>query len=173
MVIKKIDIAKIYNLNSIASLDAFNDLDFLDHGRLEKMPAILICPGGGYGMVSKREGMPVAIDFLANGFVPFILNYSVGKDFSYPTQLNELAASIDYIRNNANDYGIDKNKIYVIGFSAGGHLVANIGVEYLSLDQYDAKPNGICLCYPVISSEYGASGNTYENLLENYSSFEK
>ena len=174
MEIKKINIAEVYNLNGNAFLTAFSDLDYLDHGKIKKQPAMLICPGGGYGMVSKREGTPVAIEFLSHGFTPFVLTYSVGKEFSYPTQLNEVAASIDYIRRNADDLGIDEDKIYLIGFSAGGHLVANIGVEYPELaDKYDAMPNGVCLCYPVITSEFGYSGGTYDNLLNNYSKEDK
>lgn len=173
MEINKINISKIYNLKGNAVLSLINDLEYLDHGKIEKQPAIVICPGGGYGMVSKREGWPVAVDFLSAGFIPFILNYTVGKGFSYPTQLHELLASVDYIRKNADVLGVDKDKIFLIGFSAGGHLVANAGVEYLNYsEKYDAKPNGVCLCYPVISSEYGASGNTYINLLNDYSEIE-
>ena len=138
------------------------------------MPAMVVVPGGGYGMVSKREGLPVAMEYLINGFIPFILTYSVGEEYCYPQQLLELAASVDYIRKNADEFGVDVDKIYVVGFSAGGHLVANLGVEYLELqEKYDAKPNGVCLCYPVISREYGASGWTYENLLRKYNEEEK
>ena len=174
MEINKINISKLYSLGGVATLDIVSNVEYLDHGIVDKLPAILICPGGGYGMVSKRESMPVAIEFLANEFVPFVLTYSVGKEYSYPTQLNEVAASIDYIRKNADKYGVDGNKIYLIGFSAGGHLVANIGVEYPDFYPiYDAKPNGVCLCYPVISSEFGFSGGTYENLLRSYSNEEK
>lgn len=174
MKIERVNISELYNLGGNAELVGITNLDYLDHGTIEKQPVMLICPGGGYGMVSKREGMPVAVEFLSNGFMPFILNYSVGKNFSYPKQLNELAASIDYLRKNADILNINKDQIYLIGFSAGGHLVANVGVEYLNLvDKYDAKPNGVCLCYPVISSEYGFSGGTYDNLLTNYSLDEK
>ena len=173
MEITKIDINELYHLGGIASLDVFKNIDYLDSGKLTKMPAILICPGGGYGMVSKRESMPVAIEFLSNEFIPFILTYSVGEQFSYPQQLNEVAASIDYIRKNADEYGVDENRIFLIGFSAGGHLVANIGVEYLNYKEYDAKPNGVCLSYPVISREYGISGGTYDYLLRGLPEEEK
>ncbi len=173
MKVNKIDIASLYNINGKANLEIFKEIDFLDTGKLEGMPAILICPGGGYGMVSKREGLPVATHFLARGFIPFILTYSVGEEYCYPQQLTEVAASIDYIRKNAKEFGVDENKIYLIGFSAGGHLVANIGVEYPDFTEYNAKPNGVCLCYPVISAEYGISGSTYDNLLRKYSNEEK
>ena len=139
---KKIDIAKLYDLEGVANLEVFKELEYLDTGRLEKMPAMVVVPGGGYGMVSKREGLPVAIEYLNNGFIPFVLTYSVGEEYCYPQQLLELAASVDYIRKNADDFGVDVDKIYVVGFSAGGHLVANLGAEYLELqDKYNAKPN--------------------------------
>lgn len=173
MEISKVDIATLYNLGGVANLTVYKDIDFLDNGKVQNLPAILIVPGGGYGFVSLREGTPVAAEFLAKGFVPFILTYSVREEDCYPQQLNELAASVDYIRKNAYEFGINPDKIYLIGFSAGGHLVANLGVEYPSLTNYDAKPNGVCLSYPVISADYGVSGNTYINLLSKYSGEEK
>ena len=128
-------------------------------------------------MVSRREGEPVALEFLARGYVTAILNYttvSTAKRSHYPMQLNELMATFDYLAKNCDEYGIDPDKLFVMGFSAGGHLACNLGADYHNhLSKYDIKIKGVCLGYPVISSEFGLSGNTYENLLNSYSGEEK
>ena len=87
-----------------------------------KRPAVIIVPGGGYEKVSRREGEPTAMQFIARGFQAFVLNYTVGgeKGASYPEQLFEVAACVDYVRKNAAEYGVNSKEIFVIGFSAGG-----------------------------------------------------
>ena len=177
MKISKIKLADYYDLKTEAFLNIIQPTELLDRGTLENLPVLLICPGGGYGMVSKREGEPVALEFLARGYVTAILNYSTitnEKESHYPMQLHELMAAMDYLANNHAKYGLDPDKIFVMGFSAGGHLACNLGVDYQNhLEQYKIKIKGICLCYPVISSEFGLSGNTYINLLNSYQADEK
>lgn len=172
MKISRIKISEHYDLNTEAYFDIIQPTDMLDRGALRALPALLICPGGAYGMLSKREGEPVALEFLARGYVAVILNYSVvtneGNN-SYPKQLHELMAAFDYLSANCEEFGIDPDRIFVMGFSAGGHLVCNLGVEYPDyLSRYNLKIKGICLAYPVISSDFGISGNTYNNLLKDY-----
>ena len=93
-------------------------------------PAVAICPGGAYRMVSEREAEPVAKVFFAAGYHTFILNYSVlekAKDFQ---PLCQLAAAIADIRKNAEEWSVDCEKIAVCGFSAGGHLAASLGTLF-------------------------------------------
>ncbi len=177
MKISRINIADHYKLDTEAFFDIIQPTELLDRGSIDNLPALLICPGGGYGMLSKREGEPVALEFLARGYVTIILNYSTITTASkslYPMQLNELMATVDYLVNNHSMYGLDPDKIFVMGFSAGGHLACNLGVEYPQhLSTYKLKIRGICLAYPVISSVFGISGNTYNNLLNGYNPDEK
>lgn len=177
MKISKIRLSEHYSLNSEAFLTIIQPTELLDRGSIENLPVLLICPGGGYGMVSKREGEPVALEFLARGYVTAILNYSTittASESHYPMQLNELMAAVDYLANNYNEYGLDPDKIFLIGFSAGGHLVCNLGADYQNhLESYKLKIRGVCLAYPVISSDFGSSGNTYNNLLNNCDEDEK
>lgn len=135
-------------------------------------PIILICPGGGYAMVSKREGDPIAFSFLAAGFQVAVLDYSVAPA-EYPVALLQLAAATAYLRENALTWNADPDKIIVCGFSAGGHLAANLAVAWNDPKLRDAsghsnsmlKPNGLILGYPVISSgEYGHQ-DSFKNLL--------
>ncbi len=135
-------------------------------------PAIVICPGGGYGFTSDREAEPVAIQFLQAGFQVFILRYSTEPN-RYPTQLLELSASLAFIRENAKEWHIDPDKIAVCGFSAGGHLTASLAnfwtedwiTQELAIKKEHNKPNAVVLAYPVISmGEYAHTGS-FENLL--------
>lgn len=124
-------------------------------------PAIIVVPGGAYEHVSKREGAPVACRFLAMGFQCFVLEYLTAPDGAhYPEQLYELAAAVDYIKANCKTFSVNNEEIFVIGFSAGGHLTANLAVDYFNVseivgEQLDCKPAAVALGYPVISAEYG------------------
>lgn len=137
-----------------------------------KRPAVVVVPGGGYAMVSKREGDPIASEFFANGFQAFVLTYEVTPDVAYPEQLLELSASLDYIRAHADEMNVNPDEIFVVGFSAGGHLTANLAVEYQSVSQkagvaLNSKPTAVGLAYPVISRLYGHVGS-FDNLLIGY-----
>ncbi len=138
-----------------------------------KRPAVIVVPGGGYGMTSKREGDPVATEFLAKGFQTFVLWYlTVNEGARYPEELLELASAVDYVRKHADELHVNPNEIFVVGFSAGGHLAGNLAVEHQNVSQkagveLNCKPTAVGLCYPVISSKKGHVGS-YENLLEGY-----
>ena len=137
-------------------------------------PVIVICPGGGYGMVSDREAEPIAMRFLGAGYHAVILRYSVAPAAHYPTALRQLAWTVAYLREHAAEYHIDPNKVVVAGFSAGGHLAASYGVfwkkktflaEELEVDAKQLRPNGLLLSYPVITSGPKAHRDSFKNLL--------
>ena len=90
----------------------------------EKRPCLLLCPGGGYRFVSRREAEPVALHFLPEGFNVFVLTYSVAPN-RFPTQLREVAAAMELIWEYADAWNCDVQKIAIMGFSAGGHLAAH------------------------------------------------
>lgn len=137
-----------------------------------KRPSVLICPGGAYELTSDREAEPVALRFAAAGYNAFVLRYSV-KVEKYPTQLLEVSAATAYIRRMAEEWGIDKDKIIVCGFSAGGHLAGSLGVfwnqtfiqEKLGIAHEENKPNAMILCYPVITGGAFAHRGSFNNLL--------
>ena len=143
-----------------------------------RRPAVIVVPGGGYEHVSKREGAPVACHFSARGFQSFVLEYLVAPDgVRYPEQLHELAASVDYLKRHAEEYHINSNEIFIVGFSAGGHLTANLAVDYTAVtkivgEPLDCKARAVGLCYPVISARLGHT-RSHENLLSGYSDAEK
>ncbi len=143
-----------------------------------KRPALIVIPGGDYWMVSKREGEPVASFFLGKGFQTFILKYSCCDDgVHYPEQLLEAAAAVDHVRKNAENYQVNPDEIFVVGFSAGGHLTANLSVDYAAASDFfgkdlDCKPTAVGLCYPVITTKAGYGGS-HKNLLQGCTEEEK
>lgn len=137
-----------------------------------KRPTIIVCPGGGYGFVSDREGEPVALNFVGDNYNAFVLKYSVAPA-RYPQALLELAATITYVRRNSEKYNVDTARISVCGFSAGGHLVASYGTlwdeqfikDKLGISASENKPNSMILAYPVITSGEKAHRDSFNNLL--------
>lgn len=135
-------------------------------------PLVLICPGGGYEFTSDREAEAVAVRYLAKGFHACVLRYSTAPA-EFPFALCELAVSVSYLRERAKEFGINKDKIIVAGFSAGGHLAASLGIfwdkEWLTgetgLTCDKIKPNGLILSYPVITSGKFAHAGSFRNLM--------
>ena len=90
-------------------------------------PAMLVVPGGGYQYCSDREGEPVALAYMAQGFNAFVLRYTADATTPIDKALQDGAAAMDYLRANAAELEIDPQQIAAVGFSAGGHLVASLG----------------------------------------------
>ena len=108
-------------------------------------PAIVVCPGGGYAYCCPREAEPVALRYAAQGFHAFILRYSVGWDAANFSPLAEVSWVIGHLRDNAEKWHIDPEKIAVCGFSAGGHLALASGLLG------ENKPNAMILGYPAVN----------------------
>lgn len=136
-----------------------------------KRPSILVIPGGGYEMTSDREAEPIAMRFLAAGYNAFVLRYSV-KPSVFPVALLEAAEAMRQIREHTDEWHVDVDAIAVIGFSAGGHLAANLATsasdDVLAAHGYapDAvRPNALMLAYPVITSGALAHRGSFDSLL--------
>lgn len=137
-----------------------------------KRTSVVICPGGGYGFVSDREGEPIALKFMAAGYNAFVLRYSIAPK-RYPQQLLELAAAVAHIREMADAWHVDSDAIAVCGFSAGAHLAGSLGnfwtdsmiAETLGVVPDAYKPNKQILAYPVISGGEFAHKGSFDNLL--------
>ena len=120
--------------------------------------AIVIFPGGGYCDRADHEGAGYARFFTEKGITCFVVDYRV-KPHKFPCQLLDARRSIKFVRYYAGEYGIDKNKIAVMGSSAGGHLAAlcstyfkDIDIEFQidDIEKENYIPNAQILCYPVI-----------------------
>lgn len=125
----------------------------------QTFPCTVICPGGGYWWCSEREAEPVALKMVGNSIAAAVVNYATGGQH-YPLQMLEALAAVTYVRRNSGRLHIDPEKIAVMGFSAGGHAACTAGLfwqeklaeETLGCAHGEDKPNGMILCYPVITS---------------------
>ena len=109
--------------------------------------AVMICSGGSYGRTAdEEEGIPAAKLLAQNGITAFLLDYRlpVGND---TIPLTDGKAGIQYIRAHSQQYGIDKDKVGAIGFSAGGHLISTLETHFDPAN----RPDFVVLVYPVIS----------------------
>lgn len=129
--------------------------------------SLLSIPGGAYRFVSiANEGVDVADAMTAKGYTVFVLVYRLpgeGWQGRADVPLQDAQRAVRLIRAYSGAYGLDPEKLYAVGFSAGGHLGATLATAfaepaYPAGDQADAlsaRPRGIGLIYPVISHETG------------------
>ena len=123
--------------------------------------AVIICPGGGYAILaSKHEGSDVAEKFNEEGIAAFVLKYRLPNDSLMLVKeigpLQDAQRAIQMVRMNATKWGIDKNKIGIMGFSAGGHLASTAATQFdkKTIDnkkKISLRPDFCILVYPVIS----------------------
>jgi acetyl esterase/lipase len=115
---------------------------------------VIIFPGGGYGGLAAHEGAGYAECLCKAGFACFVVKYRLGPDgHRHPAMLEDGLAAIATVRSRADEFGVDPDRVGVMGSSAGGHLAAHTLVAW---DQYESdvslRPCFGVLCYPVIVS---------------------
>jgi acetyl esterase/lipase len=124
--------------------------------------AVVVLPGGAYrGLAGDLEGREVADWFTARGFRAFILSYRLSSHgYLLPVPLVDARRAIQTVRGRALDYHIDPSRIVVIGFSAGGHLAALSGTQFVPgnpdaddpIDRASSRPDFLVLGYPWIGA---------------------
>ena len=140
-------------------------------------PAIIVIPGGGYWHCSPREAEPVALRFLAEGFNVFVLEYTCGQ--KYPAPHLDLTLAMDYITKNAEELKTDANRVFMMGFSAGAHLVLTYSYLYdelaktLKIKNDCLKPSKIAVGYPVVSCMINDTSKTIRIITDNDQSLYK
>ena len=134
--------------------------------------AMLVIPGGGYHQVClDREGECVAMAYASHGVNSFVLNYRVGVGETYPNQLIDAARAMAHIKQNADKYHIDPDRVFAVGFSAGGHLCGTLATLYreaeelIGLEKDTARPRGVVLAYPVVTALHKTHIGSFEKLL--------
>lgn len=136
-----------------------------------RLPAVVICPGGGYSWLSPRESEPVANMFVRNGFHAFVLNYAVEEPSLGLRPLEDLSWAVAEIRTHSEEFHVCPDRIAACGFSAGGHLAASLGVFWNDKTFFPQeevrqahRPNALILGYPVISSGGFSHRGSFERL---------
>lgn len=155
-----------------ATLNCYLPSNFEEFSAGRKHPAVIVCPGGGYKERSDREAEPIALQYLAADMASFVVHYSVDEDAAFPRCVLEALTAIKTVRENAEEWNIDPDKIAILGFSAGGHLAASAGAfwnaDFAQKSFGDCelcKPNAVILCYPVISGGPWAHRGSFDCLL--------
>jgi acetyl esterase/lipase len=125
--------------------------------------AVIICPGGGYaGLAIRHEGLQVAQWFNSFGVTAFVLTYRLPDDAIMENKsigpMQDGQKAIRIVRRHAKEWGINPNKIGIMGFSAGGHLASTLSTHfnekvYEPEDSTSARPDFSLLIYPVISMD--------------------
>lgn len=127
-------------------------------------PVMIICPGGAFKFQSDREAEPIALQYNAMGMHAVILNYQlIEQPPVYPMALAQLAATIAWVDQQRALRHIDRARILLTGFSAGGHLVALYNAlatqpkwrKTYNLSQYGGSHAAVVLNYPVIDFSLG------------------
>lgn len=128
----------------------------VEEWELEKKvyPGIIVCPGGGYNFTSVREGEPVGLQFLNEGYRVFVIHYSC-KPNHFPQQLREVAAVMELIHKNQEAWKVNASDVAIVGFSAGGHLSCQYSNRYNCPEVREVFPDSkpvaaAILSYPVL-----------------------
>lgn len=121
--------------------------------------AVIVCPGGGYERLAiVREGEQYARWLSSLGLTAFVLKYRM-REFGHPAPLQDVLRAVRLVRSRAAHYGLQPDRIGVMGSSAGGHLAASAGTLFdhplgrtgAALDAVSARPDFLVLMYPVIA----------------------
>lgn len=149
---------------------------YLPDNDLANGAAVVICPGGGYrGLAIDHEGQQIARYFNRFGVAAFVLRYRLSPDYQHPAPLNDAQRAMQFVRANAAEYGVDKTRVGVMGFSAGGHLASSLATHWHRgkpdssdpIEHESCRPDFAILGYPVVTfteTQY-MHGGSRNNLL--------
>ncbi|MGH7940178.1 MAG: alpha/beta hydrolase [Limisphaerales bacterium] len=122
--------------------------------------AMVICPGGGYARLAPHEGRDYALWLNQHGLTCFVLRYRLGSHgYHYPAEFLDVERAIRWVRAHAAEYGIDPNRVGIMGSSAGGHL-ASMALTHFDdghagsadpVERESSRPDLGILCYAVIT----------------------
>lgn len=128
-------------------------------------PLAIICPGGAFKFHSDREAQPIAMKFNAAGMHALVLHYQLIEDGKavYPLALQEMATTLNWLKTQSESHHIDLSKVLLVGFSAGGHVVADFNSIMLNPDErkkiftddLEVEPAANILGYSVIDMTLG------------------
>jgi acetyl esterase/lipase len=121
-------------------------------------PAVVVLPGGGYWKHAPHESEPVAEWLASLGLATFVCRYRL-HPVRHPGPLQDAQRALRLVRHRAAAWGVDPQRVAVLGFSAGGHLGATVSClgqpgqtdHPDAVERQNGRPDAAVLCYPVIS----------------------
>lgn len=136
---------------------------------------VVVCPGGGYqNLAMDHEGKQVAEWLNSLGVAAFVLKYRLGPRYHHPVELGDAQRALRYVRSRASEFGIEPNRLGIMGFSAGGHLASTTATHFDAgnassadpIERFSSRPDFAILGYPVITlkAPYAHAGSR-KNLL--------
>ena len=125
------------------------DIYYRNKKTKKKSPAILLIHGGGWKSGDKSQNEAMAIYFASNDYVAITVEYRLSPEAQYPAALHDLKTAVKWMKKNASKYQLDKNKIAVLGVSAGGQLAALLGTTNGN-KKFDSKIKGSSSVHAVI-----------------------
>ena len=147
-------------------------------GKKKPVPAVILCPGGGYSHLVTTKMTPIAEWLNGHGISAFILIYRAPKKRKDAFQ--DIQRAVRIVRSRASEWNVDPRRIGVMGSSAGGHLAARVSTgfdiqTYQTVDKHDGvscKPDFTVLLYPaymnkgeVLSKEFTVSNEISPTLI--------
>lgn len=137
--------------------------------------SIVICPGGGYGfLATEHEGKQVAEWLNHIGVAGVMVKYRLAPKYKHPAPLEDAQRAIRTVRAKSKEWGLDPNRVGILGFSAGGHLASTAATHFDAgkpdasdpIDRESCRPDVAVLVYPVVSftAEFSHRGSA-DNLL--------
>jgi acetyl esterase/lipase len=123
--------------------------------------AVIVCPGGSYSYLGMdKEGHEIAEWLNKCGITAFVLRYRIGwRGNHHPAMIQDLQRTIQLVKEKSAEYGINPDKVGVMGFSAGGHL-AGVAATYSDINfmedlgvqtKVSLRPDFVAMIYPVVS----------------------
>jgi acetyl esterase/lipase len=147
---------------------------YLASSNLATGAAMVICPGGGYGHLAEHEGKGYALWLNEHGVSGFVLKYRLGTHgYRHPRMLEDAARAMRLTRSRAKEWGIDPQRVGIMGSSAGGHLAATLLTHFDTghsdaadpIERESCRPDLGVLCYAVITMGENAHSGSKKNLL--------
>lgn len=150
------------NAKGSAEVDKPTMTVFLPEKSKANGTGVVIYPGGGYvHLAMEKEGYKVARWLNELGVAAFVVKYRLGERYHHPSQINDAQRAIRMVRANADKWGVQKQRLGILGFSAGGHLTSTAGTHFdmgdpsasTVIDRQSSRPNFMVLIYPVVTME--------------------
>ncbi|MFM1941892.1 MAG: hypothetical protein RI897_874 [Verrucomicrobiota bacterium] len=147
---------------------------YLPQGATGSVAAVVVCPGGGYGGLAGHEGEDYALYLNKLGVAAFVLKYRLGSQgYRHPVMLGDAARAVRLVRSRADEWGVDPQRVGIMGSSAGGHLASTLVTHFDGgdpaaedkVERQSSRPDLGILCYAVISMGEFTHQGSKRNLL--------
>jgi len=135
---------------------------------------MVVCPGGGYGVLADHEGAGYAHWLNSQGIAAFVLKYRLGSSgYRHPRMLQDAARALRLVRFHTAEWKLDSQRLGIIGSSAGGHLASTLLTHFDAgqpdaadpIDRVSCRPDLGVLCYAVITMGDETHRGSRDNLL--------